>query len=605
MRTGDFHVFGRYILVALLSLPLCARAFTAEDFWDWRTANDAQISADGASVIFEEHWWSRDSDREYSNLRLVSRDGKNLRPLTNGPWRDTGAHWSPDGTRVAWISDRNGSVQIYVGRRDGEAVALTHLEQAPSGIAWSPDGASIAFLAAVETHPQLFVIAVQGGAPRQLTNDSAERRGAPAWMPDGRSVLCSWPTDPLQGDEIYSIRLADGAVRRLTDHPGPDEQPVPSPDGSKIAYISHDYRQQTYAIHKIYVMNADGSRIRILSGALDRDAGQPHWSSDSRTVYFLADDRGSTHIYAARQDGTVRQVTREAGRFRAFSLADDGTAAMVNSSRSAPSEVITAPVDVPAKPVRLVSLNDSLLAGREWGSTERIDFGAGVEGWLTRPPQFDQSRKYPLLLDILDGPGGMYGDEFNLRAQYFASRGFLVLCVNPRGSAGYGEQFGNLLPTRFPGDDYEDLMHAVDALVARDYVDAKRLVVAGGTVAAWALGHTERFAAAVVRQPVTDWALDVATQPDGAYRAAMWMKAMPWEKPEQYAQRSPISYAQSFKTPTLILAGESDPESDLLSFALRVRKVQSELIRLPAAGRPSERIAELEATAAWLERFVK
>jgi acylaminoacyl-peptidase len=199
----------------------------------------------------------------------------------------------------------------------------------------------------------------------------------------------------------------------------------------------------------------------------------------------------------------------------------------------------------------------------------------------------------------------MYGAEFNLRAQILAASGYLVAHINPRGSAGYGEQFGNLLPTRFPGDDYEDLMRGVDFLLTKNYVDANRILLAGGTAAAWAIGHTDRFAAVVVRRPVVDWTTNVTLRPDGAYRAALWLRALPWENPEQYTQHSPLSFAQNFKTPTLVLAGDRDPESEQLYFALQSRKVDSALLRLPETGRPSDEVAEIETTLAWFGRSQK
>ena len=603
-----------------------------DDWWAWRTASDPQITADGDRVVFVEERNDRAANRTYSNLWFVSSDGKNLRALTEGAARDTSPRWSPDGSRIAYLSDRGGTVQIYVRQVEGgQEQQITSLDRAPLALAWSPDGNAIAFTAPApakrevpawapaailprlrqppDSYVQVFVAPASGGAARQLSTGDFDRHGEPVWTPGGQQLLLSWlpdPDDPLRGDEIYSIRVSDGMVRRLTDRAGPDENPTPSPDGSKIAYIGYDYQAQSYRTRKLFVMNADGSRVKVLSGLLDRDAREPRWSSDSRTVYFLADDRGSTHVYAARNDGTVRQATSAPGRLRGFSLADDGRAVTIRSRLSAPAEVVAFAVDVPSEMTKIAAVNEDLLAGRNLGAVEEIaypSYGSSIQAWVVKPPQFDASRKYPLILDILDAPGRMYGAEFNWRAQILAAGGFVVLCANARGSAGYGEQFGNLLPTRFPGDDYEDLMRGVDLLLSREYVDAGRVMVAGGLAAAWALGHTDRFAAAVVRRPIVDWATDVATRPDGAYRAAQWMKAMPWENPEQYVQRSPLFSAQNLKTPTLVLAGDPDPESEQLYFALRMKKVDSALVSLPEAERPGDVIAELETSVRWLQRF--
>jgi acylaminoacyl-peptidase len=352
-------------------------------------------------------------------------------------------------------------------------------------------------------------------------------------------------------------------------------------------------------------MNADGSRVKLLSGALDRDPVDVQWSSDSRTLYFLADDRGSTHVYAARNDGTVRQVTNSPERLRGFSLADNGRAVSVRSSTLEGADVVTFTVDQVSQGVTLAAPNEHLLAEREAGAVEELKYESGgqaVQAWVVKPPGFDASKKYPLLLDIRDDPRAMYGVDFNLRAQIFAARGFVVLCANPRGTPGYGELFGNLLHSAFPGDDYDDLMRGVDLVVSKGFVDPKRLAVAGGLVAAWTIGHTDRFRSAVARRPVVDWVTDVATRPDGAHRARAWMGALPWEDPEQYRKHSPIFFAQNFKTPTLVLAGDPDPESDELYFALRERKVDAALVRMGSSEKPSEWILELDAILAWLTR---
>jgi acylaminoacyl-peptidase len=212
---------------------------------------------------------------------------------------------------------------------------------------------------------------------------------------------------------------------------------------------------------------------------------------------------------------------------------------------------------------------------------------------LIKPPGYDPARKYPLLLDIADAPRRMFGPDFSWRAQVYAARGWVVLRVNPRGTPGYGEEFGRLLPTSYPGDDADDLLAAVDFVVAKGGIDPQRVAMEGGLLAAWLIGHSDRFAAAVARRTIVDFAL-------AADRAAPWMGAMPWEDPQQYVRHSPIYFAQSWKTPTLILAGDSDPQSDEFYFALQQRKVASALVRIPDAGKPSAQVLELESTLAWL-----
>src|ERR1017187_8007140 len=213
---------------------------------------------------------------------------------------------------------------------------------------------------------------------------------------------------------------------------------------------------------------------------------------------------------------------------------------------------------------------------------------------MIKPLQFDPAQKYPLLLDIADAPRRMFGPEFSLRAQIFAARGWVVLRVNPRGTPGYGEQFGRLLPTRYPGDDADDLLAAVDFVVAKGGIDEQRIAVSGGLLAAWMLGHSDKFAAVVARRPIVDFTL-------AGVRAASWMGAMPWDDPDQYVKHSPIYFASSWKTPTLVLAGTPDPQSDEFYAALQERKVKSAMVRVPDWSKPSAEAVELETTLAWLE----
>lgn len=595
---------------------------TPGDLWSWRQVESPRIAADGQGVVYVEKWSDRTHNVLFSDLQFVDSKGKQQRALTEGSFHDRMPRWSPDGTRVAFLSDRSGKVQIHVvALTPGAAVAqVTRGDLEPLTLAWSPDGKSLAFTARMTPEAvkapwapasilpllrprphgpvQIFVAPAAGGTPARVTIGDLDYSGEPAWMPDSRSLVCA-----AQG-QIFNIRVADHAVRELTGNQLSNREPVPSPDGSKIAWIAADVKPQNYVVRRLWVMNADGGRVRMLTGALDRDVMDPQWSSDSRTIYFLADDRGSTHLYAGRNDGTARQVTTRLERLRDFSLADNGRAVTVRSTATEGGNVITFSADLPGGVVTLAEPNDRLMADRNLGDVEEIHYdsdGKSIQGWLVKPPHFEAGRKYPLLLDIRDAPRAMYGVEFQLRAQIFASAGYVVLCANPRGTPGYGEEFGHLLRTRFPGDDADDLLRGVEFVINKGYVDPKRVTMAGGLVAAWLLGHSDRFTAAVAHHAIVDWAADVAMDPDGVRRAAEWMGAMPWDDPEQYMKRSPLFFASSFKTPTLVIARDPDPESEQLFFALRQRKVESALARI-AEGTPSARVLELEATLGWLGR---
>ena len=583
------------------------------DLWAWRTASDARIAADGSRVVWVESWSDRPGNIIYSNLWLASSDGRERRRLTEGNWRDRSPRWSPDTARVAWLSDRGGAGRIWVRRLDGgPEEALDTGEAVPLALAWSPDGKSIAFTARVAAKAgpgwapadllallkkpagrvQVFVAPLSGGGARRLSSSELDFTGQPAWMPDGRSIICA-----ERGGEIFAIRVFDGVVKELTRTGDRNAGPVPAPDGSKIAFTTAAAGPHSYAMRKLAVMNADGTHIRILAGALDRDARHPQWSNESRTVYFIADDRGATHIYAARSDGSARQLTDRAERLYGFSLADNGRAVTVRSSATEGSAVFTLATDVPSGGWTIADADRQLLAERNWGAVEEMPYqsaGRTMQAWLVKPPGFDGARKYPLLVDLAEAPARMHGGEFPLRAHIFAASGWVVLLVNPRGTPGYGQEFGDLLATQIPGDPADDVLRAVDR-AATGAIDPRRVALAGGTTAAWLLGHSDRFSAVVTRHPVVDW----LTFPD----APRWMRALPWDDPELYWKHSPVFYAPAYKAPTLVIARRNDPQSEELYRALQSRPVDSAMVRLGDG--PAAAVQEIEAVEAWVARSTK
>ena len=666
---------GLFLLLLCGAAAAAQKTITIDTLWDWRTVSAPQISPDGTSVIYVLSWADKMNDAFYSNLWTVAVDGGSQRPITQGAFRDSSALWSPDGKRIAWLSNRSGKQQIHVRWMDtGQEAQITDLQQAPSNIAWSPDGKWIAYTSRVPAKPawsvpapekpagakwaepptvvtrlrwradgsgliapgniQIFAVPALGGAPRQISNGDFDH-GAPAWSADGEWIFASADRTAgaeysLEGGEIYAFRLSDKSVRQLTHRKGPDNNPVPSPDGRKIAYTGYDYTGREYAVEHLYVMDVDGGHPKLLTAGLDRDVGRPRWSADSQLLYFTSDDRGASQLYRASLDGKVTQIATAHHRFGGYagsetlSMAANGRMAVVRSTPREPADVVTFTANQPSRIVRLTASNDSLLADRAVGEVEEVTYHSfddrPIQGWIVRPPGFDSSQKYPLILDIHGGPHAMYGMEFNHQMQMFAARGFAVLYVNPRGSTGYGEEFGDMIHKKYPGDDFKDLMAGVDMMLAKGYIDPKRLAVTGGSggglLTAWIIGHTDRFAAAVSQYPVTNWITQVGTADGGYYHAASWMGGMPWENPQQYIEHSPIFFANNFKTPTMVITGEADlrtpmAQSEELYFALKAQKVDAVLVRIPdephgiRGAHPSHRVAKVEHILGWIEKYTK
>ncbi len=611
------------------------------------------------------------TDQRLSNLWIVSSDGKDNRPLTTGSYRDASPRISPDGTRIAYLTNRSGKTQIHVRWLDSSQEAqITDLQQGPSNIEWSPDGKWIGYTSRVPAkndfsirlpekpsgakwpdppivitklrwtadgqgilqpgYTHVFAIPASGGAPKQITSGDYNH-GQFAWSADGKWIYTSTARIPdaeynLEGGDIYAYSVDDNSViKQLTNRKGPDTDPVPGPGGKKIAYVGHDWKFQSYTVNHLYLMDPDGSNPKNITASLDRDVRNPHWSWDGKMIYFMVEDHGNSQLYSAEVDsGAVKQVTSGTQELGAnFTIANNAMVATTRSTPEEPGDVVVLPAYRQAPPTRLTSVNESLMSQYQLGAVEELTFdtfdGKNMQGWIIKPPNFDPSKKYAFILDIHGGPHSMYGVNFQHELQIQAARGYVVLYMNPRGSTGYGEDFGNIIHTHYPGDDYKDLMIGVDKMIEKGYIDPKKLCVTGGSggglLTAWVIGHTDRFAAAVSQYPVTDWVTQAGTADGGYTHSALWMKTLPWDNPQQLIEHSPIYFAKNFKTPTMVITGESDrrtpiAESEELYFALKAQKIPSVLVRVPDEfhgihGHNSHYIDKIEYIMAWMEKYTK
>lgn len=648
-----------------------------EDFLDWEYVAAPQISPDGSQVAYMRHTPDKVNDRYEDEIWLVSTDGTHNRFLVKGG----SPRWSPDGRRIAFVAPAivNGQpagAQIFVKYMDaplGDApTQITRVERAPSNLAWSPDGRRIAFTMNVpatnsfvvkmparpngakwidsprvvdrldyrsdgsgfrpEGFAHIFLVSTDAGnsAPRQLTSGGFNH-SAPAWMQDSMTLVFSAIRKPdaeyLRDDtEIYSLNTQSGEIKQLTDRKGPDLNPTVSPDGKMIAYIGHDQNDDTYNVFKLYVMNADGSDKRALTETLDRSPADLKWSRDGKGVYFTCEDKGSSNVhYVSAKGGAVKQLTQGAQLLSLASMSDNGTVAGLRTTYQTPADVVV--IRNLASNVsinRITNVNDDVLEGKRLGDVEEIWYdsvgGKRIQGWIVKPPDFDSSKKYPLILYIHGGPHAMYGVGFNFEFQNHAAENYVVLYTNPRGSSGYGKEFGNAINNNYPGEDYDDLMNGVNEVLKRGYVDERNLFVTGGSgggvLTSWIVGHTDRFAAAVVMKPVINWYSFVGTT-DGAD----WyynFKQLPWVDPQEHLRRSPITYVGNVKTPTMLITGELDlrtpmEQTEQFYRALKMRKVPTAMVRLAdeyhgfngdfSLRHPSNRISQILYLRGWFERY--
>lgn len=537
------------VVVAAAVMPRPARAqdarqaFRAEDIFALRFAMDPQISPDGKRVAYVRRDADVSNDRLYDTIWLVNADGTQNRAITSGRVHDAAPRWSPDGSRLAFISDRDSTGQIYVLRlSSGEITRVTDEKNGPGVPAWSPDGRQIAFTMTVPESPtpmvnlpmppagaswsaparviddipfrrdaegeiqpgftHLYVVNADGGAVRQLSSTASHLgsarslTGTPSWTPDGKRILIAANRNkdlvahPFDS-EVYTYDVRSGESTALTDRRGPDESPTPSPDGQWIAWVGFDDAVHDYQTTHLYVMRPDGREWRQLLVRLDRDVENPRWSGDSKRIYFQYDDHGVSRVaFVAVADDRVTRVADSVGSRNSaygdgsYSVSNDGTVAFTQSSPTVAGEVAVArPSAVVA---RITTLNDSLFARRRLASFEEIWYQSSrdstrVEGWIIRPPDFDPRRKYPLLLDIHGGPQANFGPRFSLEKEVWAGAGYIVFIPNVRGSTSYGEEFTALIQRAFPGDELYDLESGVDAVIARGYVDTTRLYIEGGS----------------------------------------------------------------------------------------------------------------------------
>jgi dipeptidyl aminopeptidase/acylaminoacyl peptidase len=439
------------------------------------------------------------------------------------------------------------------------------------------------------------------------------------------------------------VPAAGGAITQVASIDGPIGSIAVSPDGKKVAFVGALNGQpvRSYSQPDLWVVDAaPGSTAKNLtesydfdvSGGIGGDQSAPRgenpkpivWSPDGQSVIVATAEKGSSNLKRVMvASGRMDAVTGGEHDIVAYTAARDGTIAATISTQTAIGDI--AIVKGPGHPTLITHVNEAALSDIAQSEPEEIWYpsfdGRKVQGWILKPPDFDPAKKYPMILEIHGGPHSAYGNVYTHEFQWMAAKGYVVLFTNPRGSTSYGQEFGNLIQFRYPGDDYKDLMAGVDEVVKRGYVDPNRMGVTGGSggglLTNWTITQTQRFKAAVAQRDIADWYGFWFTA-DFTLFQPTWFRKAPWEDPQDFTARSPITHVANVTTPLMLVLGDADYRTppgeggEMMFRALKYRKIPTVMVRFPRethelsrSGEPWHRVERLQHIVGWMDKWLQ
>ncbi|MEO6196604.1 MAG: S9 family peptidase [Dehalococcoidia bacterium] len=650
------------------------RPFTPDDLYLIRQVSDPQVSPAGDTAAYVVSWFERDSDETQSAVWIVALRGKASAPrrFTQGT-KDHSPRWSPDGRYLAFVSDRGEKNQVFVAPLEGgEARQVTSTLWGVSGApAWSPDGASFSYAARTgdfterkdrkgaeknaprvitdlrykldgigffdERRMHIFVCDVDTGAERQLTTGDYYD-GEPAWSPDGKSIAFVSDRERSRHQrqfrsDAWIVPAKGGRPRRLTRARGAASGPTFSPDGKWLAFVGHEQGDEGGAknVHLMVVPANDAAAPRSLSTSLDRPAaGWPalagravNWTADSKSVMFLVSDRGTQVICQANLSARSKahKILDGERQIEAFVLTPDGEHIVFTAVwPSSPWEMYRASIKNGRRETNLSHANDDLAGSVALANVRRLSYkaqdGLDIEAFLLYPSDYQRGERRPLAVNVHGGPHSFHpGARSLVEYQALTAKGYVVMLPNPRGSTGYGEAFSEACVRDWGGADFGDIMKGVDILVRRGVADPDRLFIGGysygGFMASWAVGHTDRFRAALVGAPVSNQVSAFGTG-DIPLFDMHEIGGLPQRKAEEYALRSPITYLENCTTPVLLVHHEGDlrcpiAQSEEIFHALKVLGREVEFVRYPGGFHtynthaPSQIVDRISRTIRWYD----
>lgn len=600
-------------------------------------------------------------------LYILPVSGGESWPITELPKGVSSPVWSPDSRNIAFISTTSPEDLARQKREKSKAAEREEKDDhspKDSGATEPEHESDVRVITRAiyrfngagyidPKHPQhLWVVAApqsfeQKAQPKQLTSGPFEEEN-PFWSKDGAEIYFTTtralePYYELPHTDIYAVRPSGGEPTKLLAlNLGISEISL-SPDGKRVAFCaSVNEPVQSYTEPDLWVADlTPGAQPRNLTTSYDfdmcsgllGDQGTPRaagsdavvWSSDENSLFTLTSREGAANLVQVDiASGKVTEIThgnQAVGRYRASS---DGSKFVVLISTALNIGDLFMVSRPGSQPVQITHINDKLFSQLNLTPPEEFWYqsfdGKRIEAWIQKPPDFDAAKKYPLILNIHGGPHAAYGYVFDHEFQWMAARGYVVLYPNPRGSTSYGQEFGNMIQYHYPGDDYRDLMLGVDEVLKRGYIDRKKLGVTGGSggglLTNWVVGHTDRFAAAVSQRDIASWAAWWYTA-DFTLFQPTWFKAPPFEDPQDYVARSPITYVQSVKTPLMLVLGEADYRTppgaggEEMFRALKFLKRPVVMVRFPGeshelsrSGQPWHRVERLEHILGWFDQYL-
>jgi dipeptidyl aminopeptidase/acylaminoacyl peptidase len=650
-----------------------ARPIQLDDWYALKSIAGLAVSPDGRTTAFVVREIDRDKDRRVASLWRVATAGGEPQRLT---WEGSASdpQFSPDGRYLAFVSDRyvervgtkkevaeRGQVWV-LPLAGGEAYPVTAITEGVDSFEWSPDGRALALLSRDPREeddkekeddapaPPIVVTRLQhkrdgsgyldlrrrhiylseiGAALTDPTSPAKATQlttgpfddGDIAWSPDGRTIAFSSNRtehpDANDNSDIWLVDPKGGEPRRVTTDPGTDSAPEWSPDGKTLAYVHMPENPAVYATPRLLVIPASGGTPKDLTRGFDRHvSGAPRWAADDRALFVTLEDEGRTPLVRVTLD--AQRTVIDTGDIGQFEVTGNQIVGL-KTTPARPYEVFSLPLT--GSPARqLTRVNEPLFQQLSFNVAEAIHFksadGTPVEGFVVKPPDFDASQKYPLVLRIHGGPVGQYTDAFDFEHQYLASLGYVVVFTNPRGSNGYGEAFCKAIFADWGNKDTQDVLAGVDHVIRQGYVDSGKLGLGGwsygGILTNYVITKTKRFAAAISGASETDMFSAFGTDDLHLW----WVRELgyPWRNLDLYRRLSPIMDVEKITTPTLLMVGDRDfrvplPQSEQMYVALKTLKRETGLIIYPGQShgitRPSYQVDRFRRYGLWYDKYLK